>query len=129
MDCCGGSALFGSAVCAAADVEKAAVAGLAGHCAQRGAGHPLLLPPLCPGGDAALAVVPLGRRQPAGNSLLLEGRRRHGGPVDWPRGGGDRAGPAAALGGGDRPAEAGPAGGEKRAMTEEVPKGEEASWS
>ena len=59
----------------------------------------------------------------------LEGRRRHGGPVDWPRGGGDRAGPAAALGGGDRPAEAGPAGGEKRAMTEEVPKGEEASWS
>ena len=26
-----------------------------------------------------------GRRQPAGNSLLLEGRRRHGGPVDWPR--------------------------------------------
>lgn len=59
----------------------------------------------------------------------MEGRRRHGGPVDWPRGGGDRAGPAAALGGGDRPAEAGPAGGEKRAMTEEVPKGEEASWS
>ena len=45
------------------------------------------------------------------------------------KGGGDRAGPAAALGGGDRPAEAGPAGGEKRAMTEEVPKGEEASWS
>ena len=76
-----------------------------------------------------LDIIPLGRRQPAGNSLLLEGRRRHGGPVDWPRGGGDRAGPAAALGGGDRPAEAGPAGGEKRAMTEEVPKGEEASWS